>query len=303
MIKEKEFAPIAVFTYARLDHTKKMIESLLSNEESAYSDVYIFSDGAKSSSKTEDVKRVRDYLHTIYGFKSVKIIERKENWGLAKNLVDGITTIVKEKKRIIVLEDDLILSRYFLRFMNEALEVYEKDEKVSAISGFVNPVNTKLPNTFLLKYFACWGWATWDRAWNMYNPDGKSLKADLIKQGKIREFNIDHSISFLRMLENQINGINNSWAILFYASSFVNDKYILFPGRSLTKQNGIDGSGTHSGVGNDYDVELADAPIVLDRNTKYNRKIYYSYRDFYLKVGGRKAILKRLLLIFKLMKS
>ena len=299
-----KYAPIAVFTYARLDHTKKMMESLLANEESSNSDLYIFSDGAKNTTKQQDVNCVREYLHTIKGFKSVTIIERQKNWGLANNLIDGISQIIKEKKRVIVIEDDLILSKYFLKFMNDALDKYENEDKVSAISGFVNPVKGELPNTFFLKYFACWGWATWERAWSLFEPDAKKLKNELLQHGNIREFNIDHSMSFMRMLEDQIDGRINSWAIRFYASSFVNDKLILFPGKSITMQNGIDGSGTHSGYGTDYDVELANYPINVDSiEISTDKNSYYAFRDFYIKISNWKGRLKRYLLMLKVMKS
>ena len=300
----KEYAPIVAFTYARLDHTKKMIDSLLANEESAMSDIYIFSDGAKNPSKEGNVNQVREYIHSIAGFKSINIIERDRNWGLGKNLIDGISRIVKEKKRVIVVEDDLVFSRYFLKFMNEALDKYKDVEDVSAISGFVNPVDVELPDTFFLRYFACWGWATWDRAWNLFEEDAVELRKKLIAHGNIREFNIDHSVSYMRMLEDHINGHINSWAIRFYASSFINDKYILYPGKSLTMQNGIDGSGTHSGVGNDYDVEIAQAPIIIKPlDIVVNKRIYKAFCDFYLRIGGWKNRLKRYFLILNLLKS
>lgn len=301
---EREYAPIAIFTYARLDHTKKMIESLLANEESSKSEVYIFSDGAKKPSVQEDVNKVRDYIRSIEGFKSINVIERENNWGLANNLIDGITKIVKKYKRVIVIEDDLILSKYFLKFMNDALDMYADVEEVSAISGFVNPVKRELPNTFFLKYFACWGWATWERAWNLFETDSVLLKEKLLDHGNIREFNIDHSVSYMRMLEDQINGRINSWAIRFYASSFVNDKYILFPGESLTMQNGMDGSGTHSGRVNSYAVELAQTPInIITSEVTVNRKVYNAFRDFYIRIGSWKMFVKRYLLILHIKKS
>ena len=300
---ETNYAPIVVFTYVRLDHTKKMMESLLANKEAPKSELYVFSDGEKKAENKCDVENVRKYLHSISGFKKITIIERKNNWGLANNLIDGITTVIRKHKRIIVVEDDLVLSPFFLKFMNETLNIYENEKNVSAISGFVNPVYKPLSETFFLSYFACWGWATWERSWNIFNQDSKQLMRELEKYGNLREFNIDHSVSFYRMLEYQVKGNINSWAIRFYVSSFVNSKLILFPCQSLTKHNGIDGSGPHSGVTNNYEVELASTPIKTDKiDIKVNREAYYAYRDFYLRIGGWKSHVKRLLRIMGLLK-
>ena len=76
---------------------------------------------------------------------------------------------------MIVVEDDLVLSPFFLRYMNDGLERYEHDERVASISAFLNPVDGDIPNTFFLRYFACWGWATGKRAWDLLNTDSRDL--------------------------------------------------------------------------------------------------------------------------------
>ena len=112
------YAPIALFTYNRADKTKRAVESLLQNIEAKYSDLFVFSDGPKTPEKKAGVEDNRKYIHSISGFNSVHIIEREKNWGLANSLIAGITEVINKYGKVIVVEDDLILSPYFLQFMN-----------------------------------------------------------------------------------------------------------------------------------------------------------------------------------------
>ena len=278
-----QYAPIALFTYNRADHTKQAVESLLKNEEAKYSDLFIFSDGPKNEKAKQGVEENREYIHTVQGFKSVTIIEREKNWGLANSLIAGITEIENKYGRVIVVEDDLILSPYFLKFMNDALEKYENDDRVSTICSFTNPVKEELPETFFLRYFACWGWATWKRSWNLFEQDSRKLLWRLRNTWRVNDFNIDNSYNFYNMLYGQMLGEIDSWAIRYYASSFVNDKLILYPGRSLCAQTGIDGSGTHAGAVNNMKVEMTTTPIYIGENVEVveSKRAYKVYSRFY----------------------
>ena len=276
------YAPIALFTYSRADHTKAAVESLLQNEEAKNSVLYIFSDGPKNENKIAAVEENRKYIRNIAGFKSVKIIERPENWGLSRNLISGITEIVNEHGRVIVVEDDLIMSSFFLKYMNEALEKYADDNRISAISAFLNPISTTAPETFFLRYFACWGWATWKRAWDLFNPDVR----DLLKQlrWKKKDFNIGGAGPFYGHLYCHKVGLVDTWAARFYASSFLANKLVLFPGHSMTVQSGMDGSGTHSSKNNTSfnKMHLYDKPILLKNiEVEENRLMYQAFRNFY----------------------
>lgn len=279
-----QYAPIALFTYSRADHTRQAVESLLQNAEAKDSDLYIFSDGPKTEEKRADVEENRKYIHTITGFKTVTIVEREKNWGLANSLIKGITDIVNKYGRVIVVEDDLILSPYFLQFMNEALEKYKDEEKVSAISGFLNPVGGDIPKTFFLQYFACWGWATWKRSWDLFNDDANDLLRQM--RWKTRHFNFDQIANFYGQLYCQKLGLISSWAIRFYASSYLKNKLILYPGETTTIQTGRDGSGTHSKdepilysnmVYAQKPIEVGDIEVIENIN------MYNAFRDFYKK--------------------
>ena len=185
------FAPILLFTYNRLSHTQRCVEALCKNQGAAESELFIYSDGAKDPHQQAAVNEVRNYIRSINGFKHITIIERSENWGLARNIIDGVTTQVNKYARVIVLEDDLVVAPYFLQFMNDALETYQDEPQVGHIQACDFTQDSSLPDTFLITWTGSWGWGTWDRAWKHFNPNGKELlqKLEERKLTRIFDFN------------------------------------------------------------------------------------------------------------------
>lgn len=258
-------APILLFVYNRPDHVQRGVASLQANAMAADSDLFIYSDAAKSNADQDAVLSVRQFIHSITGFRSVNIVERTENWGLARSIIDGVTTMTARYGRVIVLEDDLIVAPYFLQFMNDALEVYKDEPQVGHIQACDFTKDPILPETFLIKWTGSWGWATWERAWKLFEPDGKKLLKQLEEQKLTRCFDFNGKYGFTRMLRRQIEGKNNSWAIRWNASLFLNDVLSLNVGRSLVQNEGFDGSGTNCGGGGLYDSDLWMKPLAVTK--------------------------------------
>jgi hypothetical protein len=256
-------APIALFVYNRPWHTRQTVEALQKNELAEDSDLFIFSDAPKKPEAAAAVQEVRDYISHISGFKSIKIIEREENMGLANSIINGVTKVCGEYDRVIVLEDDLVTTPYFLRFMNDALDLYEHEESIISIHGYMYPVMENLPETFFLRGADCWGWATWKRGWGLFEPDGGKLLASLKSQHLEREFNFGGSYDYLGMLDSQVKGENDSWAIRWYASAFLKNKLTLYPGRSLVLNIGNDNSGTHCGATEIFSGDIIARPVAV----------------------------------------
>ena len=276
------FAPILLFVYNRLQHTQRCIESLLNNSLSKESELFIYSDAAKETTDQKKVEEVRQYIHTIQGFKRITIIERNDNWGLARSIIDGVTTQINQYGRVIVLEDDLVVAPYFLQFMNDALETYKNEPKIGHIQACDFTQDPALPDTFLIKWTGSWGWATWDRAWKHFNPNGKELLQELKQRKLTYTFDFNGKYGFTRMLQRQIEGKNNSWAIRWNASLFLKDILSLNVGRSLVQNEGFDGSGTNCGGGglyasNLYVEALPVIPISPIKENKEARKASIRY--------------------------
>jgi hypothetical protein len=240
-------APITLFTYNRPWHTKQTIEALQKNNLAHKSDLYIFSDGPKNESANEKVQQVRNYIKTIAGFKNLTIIERKKNIGLGKSIIIGVTEIINKYEKVIVLEDDVVASPFFLNYMNQALNIYKNNEKIGSINSFFYPIGDNLPESFLLRKPDSCGWGTWKNRWSLLNPDAQELYKKIKKTKLINKFNIDGTYPFYQMLKGQIKGLNDSWAIRWYASLFLLNKLNLYYGKPLVKNIGWDGTGTHSG--------------------------------------------------------
>lgn len=239
-------APIALFVYNRPWHTRKTIEALQKNELADLSELFIYSDTAKNEQAETAVAEVREYVRSIDGFKNITIIERENNLGLAGSIIDGVTTVVNKYGKVIVLEDDLITSPYFLTYMNESLNRYRDEDKVMQISGYMFQLELSLDEeALLLPFTTSWGWATWQRAWIMFDPEAKAYSM-LKKSQKLQcEFNLMGAYPYFDMLEAQLNGKINSWAIRWYLSVFMQNGLTLYPQKALINNIGFDGSGVH----------------------------------------------------------
>ena len=259
------YAPILLFTYNRPAHTRRLVESLLQNPEAAGSLLYIYSDAPRDEAARPAVDEVRRYLRTLSGFGGIHLVERTENWGLARSVINGVTSLLQDFDRVIVLEDDLVLSPVFLRFMNEALETYKDEPRVGHIQACDFTQDPSLPETFLIKWTGSWGWATWRRAWKLFNPDGRALLNELERRHLTREFDFDGAYRYTRMLRRQVKGLNDSWAIRWNASLFLADVLSLNVGRSLVQNGGFDGSGTNCGGGGLYASTLRADPLPVRR--------------------------------------
>ena len=280
-------APIVLFTYNRPWHVRQTVDALQKNDLASESELIIFSDGPKNEEASVKVGEVRQYLKTITGFKRVRIYEQRENQGLPRNIIGGVTKVVNEYGRVIVLEDDLVTSPFFLKYMNEALNLYEQDDRVVSIHGYVSPVKTRLPETFFIKGADCWGWGTWKRGWDLFEGNGALLLKELKDRNLTREFDFNNSYPYTDMLINQIEGRVESWAIRWYASAFLRDKLTLYPGHSFVKNIGKDGTGMHCGVDDSYAVILEQTAInVKQIKVSENRDVRKIFEKFYQKSKG-----------------
>lgn len=295
----QNFAPIALFVYNRPQHTARTLKFLQQNVLAAESRLFVFSDGFKSAEDEKGVMEVRELTKNIYGFKNVKLIHQKQNLGLAQSIISGVTELVNEYGKVIVFEDDLLSSSYTLSYFNEALERYQNESKLMHISAYMYPLASAddLPETFIYRAVHSWGWATWKRAWDHFNPNIDELIASF-DQKKINDFSIDGKMNFWKQMQGFKAGKNNSWAIRWYASVFLNGGLSLNPSKSMINNIGHDGTGVHSNIENMYNVSVHQHLIKEFPSTvEENSKAYQMVRAFLSKRKGN--VLQRLLRFMK----
>ncbi len=252
-------APIALFTYNRSEHLQLTLEALKRCDLANESDLYVFSDAPKTAEGEAAVTKVRDVLARIDGFASVKVVARQHNFGLASSIISGVTELCRIHGQVIVLEDDLVVSPAFLRFMNEALRQYRDEKSVMQVSGYVLPMSriTQLGDTFMCRVPTSWGWATWDRAWKYFNQDSDWLLAQLSSETLRQRFDVDGTYPYLEMLQQHAEGRLDVWGVRWYASMFLEEGLCIYPTESLVRNIGMDGSGMHCDASTRFDVRLS----------------------------------------------
>jgi len=285
----QNLAPIALFVYNRPEHTRRTISYLQKNLLAEESRLFIFSDGPKTEADNSKVEQVRLLAKETTGFKSVKLIERDHNLGLANSIISGVTKLVNEYDKVIVFEDDLLSSPYTLQYFNEALDHYAKVEKVMHIGAYMYDLPDKsLPQTFFYRAATSWGWATWARAWKDFEPDIDHLIGQF-DRAAIHQFSIEGKMNFWKQIEQFKSGRNNSWAIRWYASIFLKGGLTLNPSHSLVHNIGHDGSGVHSNNERTYHVQVSQKPVTeFPSELKENEQAYQAIRQF---LSGRKGTL------------
>ncbi len=253
-------APIAIFVYQRAEHTRRMLRSLLGNALAMQSPISIYCDGPRGEQDADAVARARAVVRDLAPAHA-RVVERDGNLGLARSVIAGVSDAIAAHGAAIVIEDDLELSPVALDYFNAALARYRDEERVMHLSGYMYPVGAVLPEAFFYREATCYGWATWSRAWQHFEADGRRILQALRDRGARHDFDVSGSIDFSGMLEAQIAGRVDSWAIRWYGSIWMRGGLALHPGRSLIRNTGFDGSGEHGGASAAYDVELCTQPV------------------------------------------
>ncbi len=293
---ELNLAPIIVFAYNRMEHLQRTIEALRKNDGAKDSVCFIFSDGCKSEEGKQKINKVREYIHSIPEeyFREIHIIQASGNKGLATSVIEGVSDVISKYGQAIIVEDDVITAPKFLKFMNEALEFYKEDSSVWSIGGYTVPMS--LPEDYneeVLAVQRCssYCWATWSDRWESIDweiTDYSKLRFNIIKRLKFNRFGNDRA----SMLDDQMNGRVNSWAIRFDYNMWKKKMVNILPVKSLANNIGHDGSGTHSTVKDERDafyVDLmADLKMPCLSKVELNEDIRKEYVKFFpMSIGDR----------------
>ncbi|MEO6903111.1 MAG: FkbM family methyltransferase [Bacteroidia bacterium] len=284
---QNSLAPIILFVYNRPEHTLQTLHALMENELANESELFIYADGEKQSStatQRQQIVETREVIRQKQWCKKVTIIESAVNHGLAASIIKGVTDVLEKYEKIIVLEDDIITSTHFLKYMNEGLELFHDKEKVMHISAYMFPVTEKLPEIFFFNTASCWGWGTWKDAWKHFEKDAKKSLTKILNKNLVHKFNLEDSYDYYSMLKRQAEGINDSWAVRWYASIFLNNGLCLHPSQSLVNNIGHDGTGVHCNNTNVFKIDdLSKSIEVRDIPLKENKRARESVKKFYKK--------------------
>ncbi len=295
----ESYAPIAIFVYKRPEHTFKCLSALVQNEEFYQSKIYVFCDGHKENESFENRNLIKKTREIVKGFdknKTFIIHENETNKGLANSLVNGINFVFQHHEKIIVIEDDIIASKDFLKYMNWGLNCFRENNKIATIQGFQFSIFKGKQQYFLDSAVGCWGWATWNNRWNLFQSNANQLIDEIQSANQISQFNINDTYNFFELLNSTSTGKIDSWAIKWYASLFTQKKLNLYPTISFTNNIGNDGSGSHNEINysnSNLGVFVEADPKNIEVNERFQNKIYL-FRKRIKRLKQFKNLLKKI---------
>jgi hypothetical protein len=277
-------SPVILFVYNRPAETQATLTALEANQLSGKTDLYIYSDGPKNLENYDKVQMVREIIRKNYKFRSIHIIESDSNLGLANSVISGVSQILREYDKVIVLEDDLISSSNFLEFMNQALIFYQYIERIFSVSGYTLrlPYLLNYKKDFYYGYRASsWGWGTWSNRWIRVDWDLKDFRAF--------KHNLYQQLLFMRggvdlpgMLRDQVKGRIDSWAIRWCYNQFKLDQLTVFPSVSKVKSIGQGANATHTKKTRRFDTDLDSGQkqqFEFEDKIEIDRKVMKEFRS------------------------
>lgn len=282
-----DLAPIAFFAFTRPEHSRLALESIQQADLSAESELYIFVDGPREGNDSDKslVKEVQEIAKEKKWCGTIHYEFSESNKGLAKSIIDGVSKIVKKHGKVIVIEDDLVVSSSFLVYMNSALKKYQNINEVMHISGYMHPIeNQNLADTFFYPTASCWGWGTWDSAWKHMDENAAHLFTELESRDLMGRFTLDGvNKDKLIQLQRVVDKTQNTWAIRWDASVILQDGFSLHPKVSLVRNIGHDKSGIHNNHDSSLNtqvitekvLEIADIPIEDSKQAMQSMKNFY----------------------------
>lgn len=275
-------SPICLFVYKRYDTTKLMLESLLACPECADSELYVFMDEARNDSEADDVEKVRALFDNLQGFKAIHPYPARMNKGMARSVIDGVTTVLQQHESIIVLEDDLVVAPDFMTFMNAAIETYKDREDIWSISGYTPELKETAQydksGVFIVPRAQCWGWATWQDRWETVDWEVSDFN-HLARHKKLRDkFNMGGNDLF-RTLEMEHRERIESWAVRWAYAASKQNKWTVNPMESKVQNIGLKSSTSHVGWHDErHNVELNGNRTILDPNVKPDDTLVQAFK-------------------------
>ena len=277
---KEQYSPVALFVWNRIEHPMQTISALAKNSEAKYTDLYIFSDGAKYINEDKIISELRNKLKSVQGFKSVKLFERKTNYGLAINLIDGISRVLEDHESAIILEDDILVNTNFLSFMNQCLQKYKNNKKIFTVQATTGDPSA-IPDVITRLQPNCHGWAIWKDRWELFERNVTTAFLDLNKDDMLlrKKLNNNNSINISWQIDANLRQQRNTWAVYLNYTSVKYEKLNIYPRYQLVKNIGQDGSGIHKVTAKTDDMNekwqtksffLPDTPPFQDINKPEN---------------------------------
>jgi len=278
-------SPVVIFGYDRPEHLNNLLVSLNANPEIKDTVGYLYIDGASDKTDKEKHRNTIEIAKKDWGFKEQNLVIRNKNYGCRQNIIDGISKTIKIDKKLIVLEDDLVVSKYFLNYMNNALNIYEENKDIWHINGWSHPkLKYFKSRTSVSEYLLPWGWGTWEDRWEKF-IDGNYHNQNLISnlsQIELKKFNFSNLYDWENIIVQSMDNNGSIWDAYWYQAIYLNKGSTIFPSTSHTQNYGFDGTGVHCGINDEFKTRIATHKTKHYTQRKTPNKLYhFSWRLFY----------------------
>ncbi len=279
-------APICLFTFKRLDCTKQTVEALKNNTLASESELFVYTDAPRNDEEAKVVDTVKEYTRTIDGFKKVHLVPRENNMGCAKSIITGVSELMENYGKAIVVEDDIVTSTNFLAFMNQCLDQYQNDQKIWSISGYTFHIDYPQDypyDAYMVQRGSPWGWASWKDRWDTVDWQASDFFEFKKDRKRVREFHVGGS-DLVRMVTRNLVGDIDGWDPIWIYQQFKNKQYSVYPVVSKVQNIGFSPDATHTKFYNRFRTEIDESgktEFNLPEQLVLEDKIVKSYQNKY----------------------
>ena len=234
--------PVIVVIFNRPAHAKKLVEQLAAVRPSR---VLVVADGPRADrpGDRELVDAVRGIFERVPWACDIERNYAQDNMGCRARVASGLKWAFSLVDEAIILEDDITFDPSFVRYCEELLERYRDDPRVGSICGTDYSGGAR-PEP------SSWGWATWRRAWRLYDDDMSCLSArgeDGLDAVLARTFGLWRERAYWRAIMHRTRrGDRDSWGYRWMLSCWRHGLLGIQPSHSLVDNRGFDSEATHT---------------------------------------------------------
>ena len=212
------------------------------------SKLFIVVDGARPEriGEAEKVEQCRAFKDRVDWECDLKVNFADRNMGCKNRISSGITWAFEHVDELIILEDDCVPDLSFFRFCREMLDKYRDDNRIFSIGGSNHDYCEPFEESYgFSKRFYCWGWATWKRAWKVFDVTMKhwpKLRQEKYLKNIFRKWDRFYFENEFQMTyEEKIN----SWAYRYWINCLVNHGLHIVPKVNMVRNTGFESGGTN----------------------------------------------------------
>lgn len=262
--------PVLFMIFNRPETTIKVFDAIKAEKPKK---LFIAADGPRMNKPGESEKcdQVRKIATAVDWDCEVKTLFRDVNLGCGRAPAEAITWFFENVEEGIILEDDCLPSHDFFQYCAALLERYRHDSRIMEIGGnnLLDPeFNKNNYSYYFSNHNMIWGWATWRRAWKLYDFEMKLYKKVFHTQYLESCFRSDYELDYFKFLFDKT--VDNIGEITWwdYQWEFVrrlNSGLVIVPSKNLVVNLGLGSNATHTtdphGTGFNLKFESLDFPL------------------------------------------